>query len=190
MRQDKSLQQIYATDPVTNQYLIEIGLAQYVDIFSEWDPAPFKRRTIDPDLALYLEESCEEIPASRPIKLCFSLPAAKLDRHLEIEVLEGLKNSFTFKQYLLRKELRKTTTKMVQFVLIGLLLLGIATLYSDQSEALVRSTLVEGLFIAGWVFLWEAVSLFFFTNRELYHQYRLYKKLENAPVIFRAALPN
>ncbi len=188
MRHDKSLRQIYSVEPVTNHYLIEVGLDQYADIFNEWDPAPFKRRIIDPDLELYLEESCEEIPVRHPIKLCFSLPAERVDQHLEAAALEGLRNSFVFKQYLLRKAVRKTNTKLLQFVSIGLLLLGIATVFSDQTEGIVPSTLVEGLFIAGWVFVWEAVSLFFFTDRELYHQHRIYQRLQNAPVMFRAVI--
>lgn len=48
-----------------------------------------------------------------------------------------------------------------------------------------RDTERSGLAITGWVFLWEAVSLFAFTNRELYQRYRTYKRLHNAPVIFR-----
>ncbi|MFM7427490.1 MAG: hypothetical protein ACKO7W_21225 [Elainella sp.] len=141
---------------------------------------------IDPDLELYLEESCEEIPSHHPIKLCFSLPAAKLDAQLETAVIEGLKNSFVFKQYLLRKQLRKTNTKMMRFVLLGLLLLGLALKFTDRIETVVLSTLMEGLVIAGWVFIWEAVSLFFFTNQELYHQYRIYQRLLKAPVVFQA----
>ncbi|XPM57997.2 MAG: hypothetical protein EDM05_009505 [Leptolyngbya sp. IPPAS B-1204] len=50
---------------------------------------------------------------------------------------------------------------------------------------MLTSLLAEGIFIGGWVFLWEAVSLFFFTDLELYERYRAYKRLLNAPVFFR-----
>lgn len=186
MKKDKLFGEIYNIDSSTNCYMIEIGLDQYADVFNEWDPAPFKRRGIDPDLELYLEESCDEIPFHYPIELCFTVPVGMRDDLIEEEALKGLKNSFLFKLYLLRKEIKQTNTQMIRFVAIGFVFLWIAAIFSEQaSEVMVLSILVEGLFISGWVFLWEAVSLFVFTNRELYRRYQTYKRLQNSPVIFR-----
>lgn len=188
MRQDQLFNQIYKIDAATDCYMIEIGLDQYADIFSEWDPAPFKRRDLDPDLKVYLEGSSEELPLRYPVELCFVIPSGIWNAQAEAETREGLKNSFIFKLYLLRKQIRKTNTQMLQLVLIGFVLLGIATTFSERvADAFLPSILVEGLFISGWVFLWEAVYLFFFTNRELYHHYRTYKRLQRAPVLFRVA---
>lgn len=58
---------MYLIDQVSHAYMIEVALDQYTDIFSEWDPAPFKRRDLDSDLKLYLEECSEEIPFKYPI---------------------------------------------------------------------------------------------------------------------------
>jgi hypothetical protein len=75
---------------------------------------------------------------------------------------------------------------MMRFLLIGFIFLSVATFFSAQTEAAVLlSVLIESVFIAGWVFLWEAVSLFFFTNGGLYQRYRIYKRWQNAPVFFR-----
>lgn len=186
MQQEKLFSEIYSIDAATNCYMIEIGLDQYADIFSEWDPAPFKRRSLDPDLELYLEGSSEEIPAQYPVELCFTLPLGTRNEHLEAESRQGLHNSFAFKQYLLSKQLKRTNVQILRFVAIGFIFLGVATSFSQKVEAVVLlSTFVEGLFIIGWVFLWEAVSLFLFTNRELHQQCRTYHRLQNAPIIFR-----
>jgi hypothetical protein len=188
MKQSKLFSDFYKIDESTDLYMIEVGLDQYADIFSEWDPAPFKRRGIDPDLELYLEGSSDEIPFRYPIEICFIVPARIRDQRLEAETVHGLKNSFTFKLYLLKKELRKTNVKELRFVLLGLILLGIAAVFANRvAENVVFSTLVDGVLITGWVLIWEAASLFFFTNRELYHRDRTYKRLQNAPIIFREA---
>jgi predicted secreted protein len=190
LKQDKVFSEIYAIDTATNYYMIEVGLDHYADIFNEWDSAPFKRRDIDPDLELYLEGSSDEIPFRYPVELFFVLPAGKRDLSIEAETQKGLKNSFAFKLYLLRKELRKTNTQMIRFVLIGLACLWLGATFSARIERTgVLPTLIEGLLIIGWVFLWEAVSLFFFTNRELHHRYKTYKRLQSAPIIFREAEP-
>lgn len=186
---DRLFSEIYKIDESTNLYMIEIALDQYGDIFNAWDPAPFKRREIDPDLKLYLEGSSDEIPFQYPIELSFTLPQGKRNERMEEEARQGLKNSFIFKRYFLNKELKKTNSQTVMCIFLGFGFLWIGTIFSDRFEAkLLLSLLAEGLFIGGWVFLLEAVSLFFFTNRDLYHRYRTYKRLQNAPVFFREVI--
>jgi hypothetical protein len=188
MKKNNLFREIYTFDQATNRYMIEIALDQYADIFDEWDPAPFKRRSIDPDLELYLEGSAEEIPLRYPVELCFILPAGRRNEKLEEESLHGLKNSFAFKRYLLGREQRKTLLQITRCVVLGFAFLWFGTIFSErhQSQELL-SLLAEALYIGGWVFLWEAVSLFFFTERELYYRYRSYKRWQNALVIFREA---
>lgn len=185
-RKAQLFEEIYPIDQATHSYMVEVALDKYSDIFSTWDPAPFKRRELDPDLELYLEGSSDEIPYRYPIELCFTLPSDKRNPHMEQEVRNGLKNSFVFKRYLLSKEIKQTNTRMVMYLFIGFGFLLAGTLLSHHFEGkLLLSLLADGLFIGGWVFIWEAVSLFFFTNRELYDRYRTYKRLQSAPVIFR-----
>jgi len=187
-REDKLFDEIYKVDESTNLYMVEVGLDQYSDIFNSWDPAPFKRRELDPDLELYLEESCEEVPFKYPIEVLFTLPLDRRNERMEAETQEGLKNSFKFKRYFIRKKIKKTNTQIFVCILLGFGLLWLGTILSARNESnLFSSLLADGILIGGWVFLWEAVSLFFFTNRELYHRYRIYKRLQEAPVIFRDA---
>ncbi|QQE66903.1 hypothetical protein GFS31_36070 [Leptolyngbya sp. BL0902] len=183
---DRFFNTIYAIDPATNAYMIEAALDDYGDIFNEWDPAPFKRRELDPDLQIYLEGSSDEISFRYPVELIFTLPAEKRCEATEQEVRVGLRNSFTFKLYVLRKEIRTINLLTLRYVLMGLGTLWAARLISVPAEAYaITSVLTEGLFIGGWVFLWEAVSLFFFSNRDIYQRYRTYTRLRDALVIFQ-----
>lgn len=179
--------EIYKIDVASDRYMIEVALDQYADIFNEWDPAPFKRRELDSELRIYLEESAEEIPKKYGIELCFTVPAAVRNQELEEDLCNGIENSFAYKIYFLTKELRKTNAKMVRFVLVGFAFLWLAELFSQRvAPSEWPSILVEGLAISGWVFIWEAVYLFFFTNNESYQRYRTYKRLQHAPVIFQS----
>lgn len=100
MKKDNKLfGEIYKIDESTKLYMIEIALDHYVNVFNKWDPAPFKRRDLDPDLQLYLEGSSEEIPLHYPIELCFTVPEKARDNQLEKEVEDGLKKSFVFKMF-------------------------------------------------------------------------------------------
>jgi len=189
MAKDALLHEFYAVDPLNNCTMIEVALDQYSDVFDEWDPAPFKRRSLDPDLELYLESSSEEIPLRDPNELCFIVPAQIQDASAEAELRDGMKNSFALKLYLIKKELKETNTQILRYIVLGFLLLGLGSAFTNQLPARPERELLllfaDALIIGGWVFLWEAVSLFFFTNREVYQRYRVYQRLHNAPIIFR-----
>ena len=180
--------EIYAIDTANNAYMIEVALDQYTDIFSEWDPAPFKRRELDPDLQIYLESSADEIPSKYSIEVCFTLPPGIRDQAMEEDVRTGLRNSVDFKLYLFRKEIRLINTRTVRYVIAGLGTLLIARLAEPLDINVFTAVLTEGLFIGGWVFLWEAVSLFFFSNRDLHNRYRTYRRLRYSEVIFSEAM--
>lgn len=94
-----------------------------------------------------------------------------------------------FRLYLLSQEQQRLNRYVLLFVLAGFSLIGSATLFRDRlGETILISTLVEGVVVSGWVFLWEAVSLIIFKKRELRHRYRSYQRLQQAPIIF-AELP-
>jgi len=187
-KEDKLFSEIYKINQSTNLYMIEIALDHYTDIFNRWDPAPFKRRELDPDLNLYLEGCSEEIPLHYPIELCFIIPSAKHSEELEQEARHGLKMNYTFKLYLLKKELKKNIIKVLRCILLGFGFLALGKFFSSRSvDEGFLTLLSEAVFIGGWVFLWEAVSIFFFTDYELFHRYRIYKRLRDAPVLFRKA---
>jgi hypothetical protein len=186
MKRKSVFSEVYALDQSTNRYMIEIALDQYEDIFSEWDPAPFKRREIDADLELYLEGSVEEIPSRYPIELFFILPQGKRNQTLEEEARKGIRRFFGFRIHFLKLELRKITLRILNYLFFGFLLLWVGNTYPGHDSPRDWAILLaDGIIIGGWVFLWEAVSLFSFTSLEMYQRHRVYNRLLQAPVFFK-----
>lgn len=185
-KKEHFLKGIYETDSASSAYIVEVALDDYTDIFSEWDPAPFKRRDLDPDLEEYLLGAVAEIPSKESIIFCFILPQVKMNAEKEVEALAGLKNSFIYKRYKLQKSFSKSNTFAVRYLLMGFLFLWLGTAVPGYLAAgLVSSLLSEGIFIGGWVFIWEAVYQLFFLNQDLYTQYKHIKRMQLAPVVFR-----
>ncbi|NLD98564.1 MAG: hypothetical protein GX640_01705 [Fibrobacter sp.] len=177
--------ELYRKDKRSGSFIIEIALDKYSDIFSEWDPAPFKLRDIDPDLAIYLEGCSDEIPFRFPITLQFTIPKGTRNEQIEDQARNGLKNGFKFKIYFLKKNLEATNARTILFFLIGFAFLWVATIFPKQLAASVfPSIIVEGLFIGGWVFIWEAISLLLFTSTQIHHHIRHYKRLLKAKSFF------
>jgi len=190
MKKDPLFGEIYRFDESTDRYMIEIGIDTYADIFNQWDPAPFKRRDLDADLEIYLEGSSEEIPLRYSIELFFILPVGKRDKNIEEETRIAISSYFSFRLYFLRKHLQKITILVLRYLVLGFVLLWVGTNFPDyvtETESDWAIVVTEGIFIGGWVFLWESVSLFFFSGREQRYRYRLFKRLHRAPVFFRAA---
>jgi len=178
--------ELYRFDEKTGAYIIEIALDKYSDIFSEWDPAPFKLRDIDHDLELYLEGCSDDIPYHYPLILSFTIPLGVRNESIEEQARNGLRNGFKFKIYFIRKEIAKTNARTLLFILIGFAFLWVATIFPKKLTASVfPAILVEGLFIGGWVFLWEAITLALFTTTGLIHSIRIYKRLLNSSIVFR-----
>ena len=182
---DKIFDKIYKIDQNTNVCPIEIALARYTDIFNKWDFDPFERREVNPELEDFLERCSDEIPFRYPIEFHFTIPEGMRDQQKAEKSRDRLKNHFTFKIYLIKKKLNRNNRRTLYCVLVGFILLGGGITWQIAAQSLLPSILREALNIGGWVFVWKAVSVFFFGNTELYHSYRTYKRLRNAPIIFQ-----
>ncbi len=185
MREDTIFAKTYRIDKSTNVCMIEIGLDQYADIFNRWDSSPLERREVNPELEGYLERCSDEIPFRYSIELDITIPEGMRHKQKEEKSRDGLKNHFTFKIYLIKKKLNRNNRRTLYCVLVGFILLGGGITWQIAAQSLLPSILREALNIGGWVFVWKAVSVFFFGNTELYHSYRTYKRLRNAPIIFQ-----
>jgi hypothetical protein len=141
---------------------------------------------MDPDLKFYLEGSSGDIPLRYPVELFFTIPKKIRNTQLEEQARKGLRNSLTFERYFIKKDIDQNNSRIVLFIIIGFTFLWAAVAFPGRlAESVFPSIIVEGLFIGGWVFIWEAISLIVFTNRRLYYRYRIYKRLNNSPVEFR-----
>ena len=174
MSKDLFFDDYYRVDKDTGSLMIEIVLNHYSDIFSVWDPVPFKKRAINPDLEIYLVNSAEEIPKKYSIRLVFLLPSEKLNVQLEDECRDGIKNGLNFKLYLLKKQMRGIYSLSLRYIVLSVIFLWLGAKFpSEIGNQVWNSILTEGLVIGGWVFLWEAISLFSFTELDLFLRCRI-----------------
>ncbi len=178
--------QIYRTFEDTDRFLIEVALDNYEDLFNEWDPAPFKRRDVDPDLRNFFEECSNEISFKHPIAIAFYIPKAEIDFEKQEKAIEGLRNFFKFNKHLVEKLIRHSRSDALHHFLVGAFFLSIAVLFEHQFEKNILADLLgQGLFIGGWVFGWEAVSTVVFKERALKERLREWERFLDAPIVFK-----
>lgn len=186
MRHDeKAVERIYQRDEKTKSFIISVAIEDYVDIFNELDSAPFRIRDLNHDLRLFLEECSSDIPSKYDLVIKFTVSREKEDAEKEEKIKLGLKTYFSNIRNALKREIQNAHQKSIFYTIASFLLL--LTAYSLRPlflESIVFSTLVEGISIGGWVFLWEAITSFAFRNRDLREKHGHYKRFSGAPIHF------
>lgn len=179
------LNQIYKENPETHALIIEVSLDNYNEVFNGWDPSPIKRRDLDPDLLQFIEQCAFDIPLKHQVELHFYLPKEQFDENKEQLTKAGVKNNFNFIIHFIKKELMSNHRKMVIYMIMSFtFLLSHFILKQQVTIPILSNTLVEGLFIGGWVFLWESFSLFFFSGQEPRSRLKRYYRFNDTPINF------
>ena len=186
MQADKDgLGKVYQVDPATGAFLVEVDLDRYEDVFNEWDPAPYKRRDLDPDLLTYLNESSLDIPLRYELELAFTVPAEVSDSEKEKLVSDGIRNYFTFEARQLRRRLGLIYRTTAAYLICAVLLL-IATTYANRMivDNVLLEVLRQGITIGAWVFAWECISGFLFDHRRVRLELRHLLRIKRALLCF------
>ncbi|MBN2406105.1 MAG: hypothetical protein JXJ19_00250 [Elusimicrobia bacterium] len=177
---------IYTLDEETGAYIIEIALDKYSDIFNEWDPAPFKKRLLDPDLFDFIDEKAEEIPLKYKVLFYFHIPKEVQSQDSENTIIEGISTYYNTLHDAEQKEIMRTNKRIIRYIITAFSLLFLAI--GTQTVAplnIFLNVLQEGLFIGGWVFLWEAFNVFFFAGKHRMRRAREYTRYAQAPIWFK-----
>jgi len=76
------------------------------------------------------------------------------------------------------------TQKNAFYLLASFLLLLAYSLRPLFVDSIVFTTLVDGVSIGGWVFLWAAISNFVFKSRDARDKFKQYKRFSGASIRF------
>ncbi|MZQ76463.1 MAG: hypothetical protein GT589_09980 [Peptoclostridium sp.] len=179
--------QVYKYDNEAKAYIIEASLDDYAEILNGWDPSPVRWRDIEPEFKVFLEECAHDIPLKYPLEIFLYLPESVKNEKKERLTQEAIKNNFEFLSHLASKELRQRNKRSIVYVGMAFIFLSAAYTLQDTgiSENVLMSILLEGIFIGGWVFLWEAFSLVFIYNQEVRRNLKEMRRFAKARITFK-----
>ena len=173
----KFFQRLYKFDKESKTYLIEVSLDDYDDVYDDWDPSPFKKRDIEDEFSDFILDSSVDIPMDYEITLVLYLPKCKKDDRKEPILVSAFCNYYEYAIYRHKRANTSLNKKTIFYLSFSLLLLSIGYFFSWETESVMFNVVHEGIFVGGWVFLWEFFTNIFITKRELYKQCKLYKRL-------------
>jgi len=168
--------------------ILDVSARRVEDLYNDFDKcAPYVRRDLDQDLADYLIDSARELGKITFI-IRFTL-AAPPDEPRSLRIKKSLNTYFL---HLAEREIQKI---LLMFRRSSILFaIGLAILFAAVSlnrmlgpeRSVTANVFAEGLTIAAWVSLWEALATFlieWFPHRK---NIVLYRRLAHAQIIFRA----
>jgi hypothetical protein len=186
----KIINSIYDFNQHENAYVIKLSLKKYLHIFNNFDPYPIRKRDIDQNVATFLEDCSNDISFNQKVILEITLTEDSTDSDLEARTTKGLRNYFLYMYQYYKNERRKTVNNsiyyMVFFVLLASLTFWLEYLHLNYNQILIR-TVMEGMSIGSWVFLWEAIAGLLLKNRSVITLSRTYKRYLDSKIMFKTS---
>ncbi len=167
--------------------VIDIAAGRIADLYDDWDKhAPYLKKELDQGLVDYIIDSVREI-GSEPFLIQVSL-AAPMDASAVCRVQTSLHNYFLYLRELEARDLRRLTrTSLILFVVGVAILTASVWINSRPSvrDVVLGSVIAEGLTIAAWVSLWEALAMFLVNWAPHRRLIRMYERIAKADVRFQ-----
>jgi len=166
--------------------IVDIAAEKIEDLYNNFDKrSNFLKKDLDEELSDYLSESVKEI-GEKPFFIRITLSILP-----EEEKAEKVKNSFkNYFLYMKELEIRKMA-EMVRTSLIllgvGIVILTVSILFNQQNEiwnSVIGSVFAEGLTVAAWVSLWEALATFLIQWSPHKKRIRLFESIAQSDLLF------
>ncbi len=167
--------------------IIDVSVKTIEHLYHNYDRiAPYHRKEFDQELVDYLIESISEIPG-RDFIIRFSFEKMP-DENLLERIQRSIVNYFNYLIELEIRHLRIMLKRTVVLLVLGLILLALA-IWVTQKVALdpgvLKEVFAQGLTVAAWVSLWEAIANLLLEWMPHHRDTVIYRRAVNAPVIFK-----
>lgn len=185
MQANNFLDQFYTIDPHTGNYIVEIALNDYDDIFNSWDSSVYNIRDLDNSLKKFLVDCAYDIDDRKKIIMRFNMTDEKRDPIMEENIIGGIRNYFNYCIYMLQQEFSYRKGRALIYVVTSLAFTVTSVyLQSIVETELLKEIVLLSLTVGGWVFLWEAFSQIFIQSSDLRRRRAQYERIRRAPIMF------
>jgi hypothetical protein len=165
---------------------ISLWLDHYDDIFSDFDSRPYSQRALSDDFLTETKKASRDKEFGK-ITLKLLVPFDKRDIPTENIIKKRLKEHFKKHNIRLHEEKRKFVVEGMTFVLVGTLLMVIASyvIFKKYSELnFMMNFVIILLEPAGWFFFWEGLRQSIIESRQKNPDVEFYEKMESCTISF------
>ncbi len=169
-----------------NKVMIDIAAGKVEDLYNYLDKhAPYRKKDLDQDLVEYLIDSVSEIRKEDfVIQFRFTVLA---ETNLRARVIMSIHNYFQYLKVLELRELAKMTRSSFILFAIGIVFLFISVWINQKIAGhygVISKVFAEGITVAAWVSLWNAITIFLINWVPHHQQFKMYERISKAKVLF------
>lgn len=166
--------------------IIDIAAEKAEDLYNNFDKqSNFLKKDLDEELSDYLTESAREI-GRVPFLVRITL-ASPPDTTKAEKIRNSFRNYFLYMRELEMRKMADMARTSAILLAIGAVILTLSILMNQQNEiwqSVIGSVFAEGLTVAAWVSLWEALATFLIQWIPHKKKIRLFERLASSEVRF------
>ena len=184
---NKFAESLYDYNPEDDSYVIKLAANTYVDIFNDLDHYPIRKRDIDEHVIHYIEDCSSDIPLKKKINIEIKIKNQIRDPDLEERTRKGIRTYFSSMVYVHKKQSQSVINTSFVYMLIFFFLTAFTfslEALNIKFNAIFIKTILEGLSIGSWVFLWESIAGILIKNKENHYMVKTYKRLSESHLFF------
>lgn len=171
----------------TESAVLDLHVAELRQLFNSMDPAPFRKRDLDPKAQAYIVEWAQEVPAGRPLELAVHVDAQTVTVADAAMLEEAVDEYFRQRALATWRGLRKMFRVGRISLLIGVLFVAGAAIVGEWIASFISkgqyATLIhDSLVIGAWVALWRPMEIFLYDWWPVRAEARLYERLSKLGV--------
>lgn len=175
----------YARTP-DNKVIIDIDAGSVENLYNDFDKqAPYVKKELDQNLVEYLIDSVREIGSAAFI-IQFRL-GEDVHPGLTERVTKSVHNYFRYLTELELRELARMVRTSAILLCFGAIILIVSMWGAEKmggEKTILAHVVSEGLTVAAWVALWNALATFIINWAPHRRQLSLYRRLAGAPIHF------
>lgn len=167
---------------LNDEIIIKISTDRFENLYEHFDMnSSFLKKDLSQQLVDYIIESVNEISNEKfIIKFYFKEKTEKED-FLQIE--RSIDSYFNYLEELEKKKMKEQIKNSLIFMIIGIFFIALSIITETNKEMTYR-IISEGLMIAGWVSMWEAMATILIKWLPLSKKLKLFKRIITAKIEF------
>ena len=171
-----------------NRFIIDIAAERPEALYNFFDKhADYLRRDLDAELTDYLTACTRELPGEVPLVIRFTFPAAQ-EEEKYARIRRSINSFFLYMAELEREAIAQMMRKSGVLFFVGAAIMFLAVWVRQgfgEGASVVGDVFAEGLTVAAWVSLWEALALVLLEWLPRRRNVRRFERLAAAEVQFR-----
>ena len=168
---------------------IDVRARRVEQLFDNRDPAPFRQRDLDPDVAEYLVDAGGELASHEQLSIVFWLEQPAEQAELEHALHAHFEDVIARMRRQRRRNRRNGAVTLLLGIFLVVLLFTLAQVIGASVPGAIGAGLKEGLVIASWVVLWRPVEILVYGWIPVRQERRIIERLLGATVSVRTGKP-